>query len=426
MENQFNLGLNAAEMDAIDELSSYRSRFHIPVNESCHESVYLVGHSLGLQPKSARRYLEKELEDWGTLGVAGHFEGETPWTSYHETLANPLAHLAGALPIEVVAMNTLTVNLHLMMVSFYRPTPKRNRILIESAAFPSDRYAVDSQINWHGFNPDETLIELQPRVGENTLRTEDIENKIDQEGETIALVLLGGVNYLTGQFFEMKRISEQAHRKGCVVGFDLAHAMGNVELHLHDWKVDFAVWCSYKYLNGGPGCVGGCFVHEMHGSRTDLPRFAGWWGHNKSTRFQMPSGFDAIQGAEGWQLSNTPIMSLAALHASLELFDEAGIDRLRTKSKNLTRYLVHLLRNYFSEDELGIISPANPEHRGCQISLRIRKKGRQVFEHLLSNNIQCDWREPDVIRIAPVPLYNTFSDVHRCVEIMKMGMDKTE
>lgn len=426
MNNQLNLGLNASEMDAIDELSSYRSCFHIPINESSHESVYLVGHSLGLQPKTARKYMEQELEDWGTRGVTGHFEGDTPWISYHEMLANPLARLAGALPNEVVAMNTLTVNLHLMMVSFYRPTSTRNRILIESSAFPSDRYAVHSQITWHGFNPAETLIEIQPRAGEDTLRTEDIENLLDQEGETIALVLLGGVNYLTGQAFEMKRITHEGHRQGCVVGFDLAHAMGNVELHLHNWEVDFAVWCSYKYLNGGPGCVGGCFVHELHGRRTDLPRFAGWWGHNKSTRFQMPSDFDAIQGAQGWQLSNTPIMSLTALRASLELFDDAGMDRLREKSKKLTGYLVYLLRDYFSEGELAIISPEESEHRGCQVSLRIRKKGHQVYQYLLSNNILGDWREPDVIRIAPVPLYNTFSDVHRCVEVMKIGMDTTE
>ena len=422
MDAALDLRMNAAEMDTRDELSPFRSRFHVPRTENGADTVYLVGHSLGLQPKSARDYVDRELEDWRRLGVEGHFEGDNPWMPYHEVLAGPLARLAGALPGEVVAMNTLTVNLHLMMVSFYRPTPERNRILVEGSAFPSDQYAVASQAAWHGYDPAECVIELRPREGEDVIHTEDIEDLLEREGERIALVFLGGVNYLTGQAFDMERIARAAHRQGCVVGFDLAHAMGNLALSLHGWNVDFAVWCSYKYLNGGPGCVGGCFVHEKHGRRNDLNRFAGWWGHDKSTRFKMPSAFEAIPGAEGWQLSNPPILPLAALRASLELFDEAGMNRLREKSKRLTGYLEHLLRTRFA-DELAVISPSDPEQRGCQLSLRTGPKGRRVHEHLSEHGIWCDWREPDVIRVAPVPLYNRFKDVHRFVEVMAEGME---
>jgi len=414
--------MDAAAKDAGDELSVFRSRFHFPRTENGGDAVYLVGHSLGLQPVAAPDYVERELEDWRSLGVEGHFEGENPWMSYHEALTDPLARLAGALPEEVVAMNTLTVNLHLMMVSFYRPTPERNRILVEGSAFPSDQYAVASQVAWHGYDPAECVVELRPRKGEETIRTGDIEDLLEREGERIALVLLGGVNYLTGQAFDMEKITRAGHRKGCVVGFDLAHAMGNLEMRLHDWDVDFAVWCSYKYLNGGPGCVGGCFVHERHARIDDLPRFAGWWGHDKSTRFKMPSAFEAIPGAEGWQLSNPPILPLAALRASLELFDEAGIHRLRAKSIGLTGYLDHLLRTRFPDD-LTIISPADPGDRGCQLSFRTGPEGRRVHRHLAENGIWCDWREPDVIRIAPVPLYNSYSDVHRFVEVMAEGME---
>ena len=410
-----------AELDARDELSAFRSRFHVPRTESGAETVYLVGHSLGLQPKSARDYVDRELDDWRRLGVEGHFEGENPWMPYHEALAGPLARLAGALPGEVVAMNTLTVNLHLMMVSFYRPTPERNRILVEGSAFPSDQYAVASQAAWHGYDPAECVIELRPAAGEETVRTEDVEDLLEREGKTIAMVLLGGVNYLTGQAFDMERIARAARRQGCVVGFDLAHAIGNLELRLHDWDVDFAVWCSYKYLNGGPGCVGGCFVHDRHGRRKDLPRFAGWWGHDKSTRFRMPPAFEAIPGAEGWQLSNPPILPLAALRASLELFDEAGMDRLRAKSRALTGYLEHLLRTRLA-DRLSIISPADPDQRGCQLSLRTGPEGRDAHRHLSERGIRCDWREPDVLRVAPVPLYNRFADVHRLVEVMAEAM----
>ena len=414
--------MNAAEMDAGDELSPFRSRFHFPRTENGADTVYLVGHSLGLQPKSARDCVDRELEAWRRLGVEGHFKGNDPWMPYHEALTKPLARLAGALPVEVVAMNTLTVNLHLMLVSFYRPTRERHRILIEGSAFPSDQYAVASQAAWHGYDPAESVIELRPREGEDTIRAEDVEDLLEREGETIALVFLGGVNYLTGQAFDMERIAAAARRQGCVVGYDLAHAMGNLELRLHDWDVDFAVWCSYKYLNGGPGCVGGCFVHERHGRRDDLPRFAGWWGHDKATRFRMPSAFEATPGAEGWQLSNPPILPLATLRTSLELFDEAGMDRLRAKSRRLTGYLVRLLRTRFPEG-LAIISPADPEQRGCQVSLRTGPEGRRVHRQLSERGIWCDWREPDVIRVAPVPLYNSFSDVHRFVEVMAEGME---
>ncbi len=417
MDRQLDFRMDPAGMDARDELSSFRSRFHFPRTEDGADAVYLVGHSLGLQPKTARDFVDRELESWRRLGVAGHFEGEDPWIPYHEALQEPLARLVGASSGEVVAMNTLTVNLHLMLVSFYRPTPERNRILIEGSTFSSDHYAVVSQVAWHGYDPAESVIELHPRSGEDTIRTEDIEALLAREGETIALVFLGGVNYLTGQAFDMERITAAARRQGCVVGYDLAHAIGNLELRLHDWHVDFAVWCSYKYLNGGPGCVGGCFVHERHARRDDLPRFAGWWGHDKSTRFRMPSAFDATPGAAGWQLSNPPILPLATLRASLALFDEAGMDRLRAKSIQLTGYLIHLLQTRVPDD-LAIISPANPAQRGCQISLRTGPEGRRLHRHLSEKGIWCDWREPDVIRIAPVPLYNSFSDVHRFAEVL--------
>jgi kynureninase len=324
----------------------------------------------------------------------------------------------GAKPIEVVVMNSLTVNLHLMMVSFYRPTPSRHKIVIEANAFPSDQYAVQSQIKFHGFDVKTSLIELQPRPGETTLRTEDIEALIENDGESIALIMLGGINYYTGQAFEMERIARAGHQKGCVVGFNLAHAAGNLVLNLHDWGVDFAVWCSYKYLNAGPGAIAGCFVHEKHARRLDLPRFAGWWGHNKTTRFIMPPEFDPISGAEGWQLSNPPILQLAALRASMDIFDEAGMKNLRAKSERLTGCLEFLL-NQNPDDNISIITPKDPSQRGCQLSIRITKHGKALHEKLKAAGIVCDWREPDVIRVAPVPLYNTFVDVFNFFETFK-------
>ena len=329
----------AAAMTARDPLAAYRERFHIPRAPGGGACIYLCGHSLGLQPKSTRSYVEQEMQDWEEFGVEGHFRARNPWMPYHEILAESTARLVGALPGEVVIMNSVTVNLHLMLVTFYRPTAQRNRILIEANAFPSDQYAVKSQLRFHGYDPSVSLIEIAPRPGETSLRTEDIEKRIQADGNTITLILLGGVNYFSGQAFECARIAEAAHARGCVVGFDMAHAAGNLRLQLHDWNTDFAVWCSYKYLNAGPGAIAGCFVHERHASNPRLPRFAGWWGHEKQTRFRMGADFQAIASAEGWQVSNPSILSMAALRASMEIFDDAGMERLRAKSELLTGYL---------------------------------------------------------------------------------------
>jgi len=401
----------AIAMSAADPLAAYRDRFHIPKTSPGSDCIYLCGHSLGLQPKSARAYIEQELQDWERLGVEGHFHARSPWMPYHEILAAPTARLVGALPSEVVVMNSLTVNLHLMMVSFYRPTPARHKIVIESTAFPSDQYAVQSQIAFHGYDPAESLVEIAPRPSETPIRTEDIEKLIAEKGDQIALILLGGVNYYTGQVFDCRRITEAGHAQGCVVGFDMAHAAGNLQLQLHDWNVDFAVWCSYKYLNGGPGCVAGCFVHERHAWNQELPRFAGWWGHDKNSRFRMPSTFQPIAGAEGWQLSNPSILCMAALRASMEIFDEVTIARLRAKSESLTDYLEFLLSRR-SRDPFSILTPRDSSQRGAQLSLQIRKGGRAVCDRLSQQGIICDWREPDILRVAPVPLYNSFLDVH--------------
>jgi kynureninase len=406
----------AAALSARDPLADYRARFHIPRMPDGAECVYLCGHSLGLQPRTVRAAVEQELQDWERLAVEGHLHARNPWLPYHEILTGPTARLVGALPIEVVVMNSLTVNLHLMMVTFYRPTPERNRILIEANAFPSDQYAVQSQIRYHGYDPATSLIEIGPRRGETSIRTEDIEELIEAEGEGIALVLFGGVNYFSGQAFECARITSAGHARGCVAGFDMAHAAGNLPLKLHDWDVDFAVWCSYKYLNGGPGSVGGCFVHERHAHNPKLPRFAGWWGNNKQARFRMGPTFQAIPGAEGWQLSNPSILSMAALHASMEIFDEAGMERLRAKSEIQTAYLRFMLNQHPSE-RFSIITPGNPAHRGAQVSLRLSSKnGRAVCDRLCKRGVICDWREPDILRVAPVPLYNSFLDIFTFAE----------
>ncbi len=421
---EFTLDAGAAEQfDSKDPLRSYRSRFHIPVHPDGTEKIYLCGNSLGLQPKLVRSYIEQELKDWESLGVGGHFQAKNPWMPYHELLTAQTARLTGALPSEVVVMNTLTVNLHLMMVSFYRPTAKRHKILIESGAFPSDQYAVKSQIKFHGFGPSRSLIELSPRSGETSLRTEDIEEVIEAEGERIALILLGGVNYYSGQAFDMEGITRAGHKHGCVVGFDLAHAAGNIVLHLHEWDVDFAVWCSYKYLNGGPGSLAGCFVNERFGNDSSIPRFAGWWGQDKKTRFLMGPDFKAIPGAEGWQLSNPPILSLAALRASMEIFDDVGMQRLREKSELLTGYLEYLITQKLS-GKVHIVTPGDPCQRGCQLSLVVPERGKAVFNTLSTRGVVCDWREPDVIRVAPVPLYNTFQDVYRFVDILAEVLDE--
>jgi kynureninase len=405
----------AAEMDARDPLAKFRERFYFPKTKSGGECVYLCGHSLGLQSKNTSSFLDQELRDWAQLGVEGHFQAKNPWMPYHRLLTQQTATLVGAKPIEVVVMNSLTVNLHLMMTSFYRPTSKRHKILIEGFAFPSDRYAVQSQIRLHGFDPAASLLELRPRAGESCIREEEIQALIEREGESIAVILLGAVNYATGQLFDIAAITKAGHGKGCVVGFDLAHAAGNVPLRLHDWNPDFAVWCSYKYLNGGPGCVAGCFVHQRHAQAFDLPRFAGWWGHDEKTRFQMGPDFCPIAGAEGWQLSNPPIFALAPLRASMEMFSEAGMDNLRAKSILLTGYLEFLLAQHASP-KFSVITPQEAERRGAQLSICIAKDGRGLCERLASEGIIGDWREPDTFRVAPVPLYNSFQDVYSFVK----------
>ena len=404
----------ALELDAKDELRNYRNEFHIPLQKNGDPHVYMCGNSLGLQPKRTKQFLNQELDDWATFGVEGHFHAKNPWLPYHEFLAESYAKIVGAKNSEVVAMNTLTVNLHLMMVSFYRPTQKRHKIIIEGDAFPSDIYAVESQIKHHGFLPESSLIKLRPRDGESAIRTEDISAIIEREGDEIALIMLGGVNYYTGQVFDFEKITKIAHNKGINVGFDLAHAAGNIKLELHKWGVDFAVWCSYKYLNSGPGSVAGAFVHEKH-HNTNLPRFAGWWGHNKEDRFKMPDKFNPIISAEGWQLSNPPILSLAAIRASLSIFDEVGMDKLVSKSKKLTDYLVFLL-NSIESDRIEIITP---EERGCQLSIRVNNGDKKLFDSITVKGVIADWREPDVIRVAPIPLYNSFQDVFNFYSLLK-------
>ena len=416
----------AREMDKTDLLKNFRDKFYIPKQPNGENVIYLTGNSLGLQPKTTRRYIEQELKDWETFGVEGHFHAKNPWLSYHELLTDSMARIVGAKSVETVVMNSLTVNLHLLMISFYRPTRTRNKIIIEGGAFPSDQYAVKSQILFHcdaetrrrGDAVKNRLIELKPRDGETTLRIEDIEQTIIENGDSIALVLLGGVNYYTGQAFDMKHITEIGHRVGAVVGFDLAHAAGNIELKLHDWNVDFAAWCSYKYLNSGPGGIAGVFVHERHAENFDLPRFAGWWGHDKGTRFLMGDEFVPIKGAEGWQLSNPPILQLAALKASLDIFEEAGMKNLREKSIKITAYLEFLL-NEIHDERISIITPSDPTERGCQISIRVKNADKDLFKSLSAKSVIADWREPDVIRVAPVPLYNSFADVWKFVEILK-------
>jgi len=412
----------AKEMDQNDPLEKYRNSFYFPEHRSGEEAIYLCGNSLGLQPKSAKKHIEAVLDDWRNLGVKGHFEGENPFATYHEGLGEKMARIVGAQKNEVVAMNSLTVNLHFMMVSFYKPTQKRYKILIEKNAFPSDQYAVKSQIEFHGFDVEKGLIEVEPREGEDLIRTEDIIDLIHKEGEEIALIMIGGLNYYTGQAFEMERITQAGHEQGCTVGFDLAHGAGNLELHLHDWDVDFAVWCTYKYMNSGPGGIAGCFVHDRHLKRKDLPRFAGWWGHDKATRFLMDDTFVPIQSAEGWQMSNETVLSMAALKASLEIFDEVGMKALIKKSRLLTAYLAYLIDS-LDTDRIQIISPKKPESRGAQLSIRVVNSDRSLFKTISDKGVIADWREPDVIRIAPAPLYNNFSDVFNFVQILKEALN---
>ncbi|XXF77874.1 kynureninase [Myxococcaceae bacterium GXIMD 01537] len=408
----------ARKLDAEDPLRRFRDEFLFPPGPDGQPVVYLTGNSLGLQPRKARQYIEEELEDWARLGVEGHFHARHPWLPYHELLTAQTARLVGALPGEVVVMNTLSVNVHLMMVSFYRPTRERFKILIEGGAFPSDQYAVASQARLHGYAPEEAVVRLTPRAGEATLRTEDILETLERQGHEVALVLLGNVNYLTGQAFDMAAITRAAHARGCRVGFDLAHGAGNLKLSLHDDGPDFAVWCSYKYLNGGPGTLGGVFVHERHAHSPELPRLAGWWGHDKRTRFQMGPDFVPMPGAEGWQLSNPPIFQLAALRASMELFDAATMEALRKKSERLTGYLEFLL-DRLPSGMVSVTTPRDPRQRGAQLSLRFRGEPRKLLPRLTEAGVVCDFREPDIIRAAPAPLYNSFLDVQRFVRTLE-------
>jgi len=408
----------ADQMDSDDSLGKFRDRFAMPLGADGTEVLYFTGNSLGLMPKAVRRYVEQELSDWETLAVAGHMRAKTPWLPYHEFLTEQMAAVVGAMPIETVVMNSLTVNLHLMMVSFFQPTSERPFVMIEKGAFPSDQYAVESQMKCHGLDPRQFLIELAPREGESTLRTEDIVSAIEEYDGQIAMILLGGVNYYTGQAFDMQAITAAGHKGGAIVGFDLAHAAGNLHLHLHDWDVDFAVWCSYKYLNAGPGAVGGAFVHERHARNFDLCRMAGWWGHDKDTRFLMGPEFKPLPGAEGWQISNPPILQMAALRASLEIFAEAGMPALREKSERLTGFVEFLL-DQSGNERLTVITPRNPEERGCQLSIRVKDADKSLFKAITDNGVVADWREPDVIRVAPVPLYNSFGDIYRFAEILR-------
>lgn len=397
---------------------AFRDRFHFPDAGKGVEPIYFTGNSLGLMPKKAREYVDAELDDWARFAVEGHTGARHPWLPYHEFLTDQTAALVGAKPVETVVMNSLTVNLHLLMVSFYRPTNGRYKILVEKGAFPSDRYAVESQIKFHGYDAAEALIEIAPRTGEHTLRTDDIVAVIEREGDRLGLVFFGGVNYYTGQAFNIEAITRAGHEVGACVGFDLAHAAGNIELRLHDWGVDFAAWCSYKYLNGGPGAVGGAFVHERHAASTELPRFAGWWGHDKETRFLMGPDFKPLRGAEGWQISNPPILQMAALRASLEIFDEAGMDVLAAASREITGRLETLI-DAIGDERIEVITPRNPAERGCQLSIRVRDADRSLHRSLNDGGVYADWREPDVIRVAPVPLYNTVDDVERFASILK-------
>ncbi len=408
----------ARQCDAQDELSHFRTQFHFPKDSNGNTLVYLCGNSLGLQPTSTSAYIQKELDDWAKYGVEGHTDAEHPWLPYHEFLTQNMATLVGAKPGEVVMMNSLTTNLHLLMVSFYKPTKSRYKIIVESDAFPSDKYAVESQLKFHGFDPADGLILWTPREGEELCRFEDLETIMETQGNEVALLMIGSTNYYSGQHFPLKKITQLGHKHGAMVGFDLAHGAGNIQPNLHETGADFAVWCSYKYLNSGPGSLGGCFVHERHATNDSLDRFAGWWGHNKATRFNMRHEFDPLPGAEGWQLSNPAILSMAAIRASLDLFAEAGFENLRRKSEKLTGFLEFLIDG-MQDDRINIITPRNPAERGCQLSIQVKSADKKLHTQLTRAGVISDWREPDVIRVAPAPLYNSFEDVFEFVKRLK-------
>ena len=415
----------AKSLDSADQLAKFRNEFIFPIIGG-KEVIYFTGNSLGLQPKKAKEALMVELEDWGKWGVEGHFHARNPWFSYHELFTDLAAELVGAKRNEVVLMNALTVNLHLLMVSFFRPQGKRTKILCEAKAFPSDQYAVESQLRFHGLDPAEHLIEIQPRDGEHTIRLEDVIDGIKKAGDELALVMIGGVNYYSGQVFDMRSIAAEAHAVGAMCGFDLAHAAGNIPLHLHDWDVDFACWCSYKYLNSGPGAISGVFVHERHATNADIPRFAGWWGHDKSERFLMKPGFKPMPTAESWQMSNAPVFNMAIHKVSLDLFHEAGMANIRNKSLQLTDYLAFIIRQVAQKTNanLEIITPLNHAERGCQLSVLAHGFGRKLFDAITEEGVVADWREPNVIRMAPVPLYNSFEDVFRFGQVLERAITK--
>lgn len=409
----------ARQLDRNDTLRHYRRRFYFPKHKG-KNVLYFCGNSLGLQPKGTLQALEKEVKHWREHAVEGHFRGDMPWMYYHKFLLPQSARLVGAKESEVVVMNTLTTNLHLLMVSFYRPTKERFKIIMEAGAFPSDQYAMETQARYHGFDPAEAIVEIAPRKGEETLRTEDIIHTIEQHGPQTAVIMFGGVNYYTGQFFDLSAITETGHRVGAYVGFDLAHTAGNLPLKLHDWNVDFACWCSYKYLNSGPGGPSGIFVHERHGNNPDIPRFGGWWGHDEKSRFQMKKGFKPMKGAAGWQLSNAQIFSCAAHKVSLDMFHEAGMEALREKSLKLTGYLAFLINELNkTHQRFNVITPKDPAQRGCQLSLLTGRDGKKLFDFLTENGVVADWREPNVVRVAPVPLYNSFEDVWRLADLLR-------
>ncbi len=410
--------------DKNDALSRYRNQFHMPQING-HDALYFTGNSLGLQPKSVASFLKQELDDWAKFGVEGHFQAKHPWVSYHTILSQPFATLVGASASEVVAMNGLSVNLHLMLVSFYRPKGKRTKIICEAKAFPSDQYVLESQVKFHGLNPDDTIVEVHPREGEHNIRHDDILSTIEDIGDELALVFWGGVNYYTGQVFDMQGITQKGHEVGALVGLDLAHAVGNVHLELNQWKVDFACWCSYKYLNSGPGSVSGVFVHKIHENNPNLPRFAGWWGHDEERRFLMEKHFVPMIGAQGWQLSNAPVFSMASCKASMNLFDEVGMERLIVKSRLLTNYMEFVFNDISSRYEscnFEIITPKEVQQRGCQLSILTHGQGKELFDFLTQKGVVADWREPNVIRLAPVPFYNSFEDIFRLGQIIENAL----